>query len=507
MTNDSADADQQNAELIAQIEAFRQQVAGLEIDKRDLEVMLQMSSEHGDELSESLETERNDLATMLEMTSEHADAVEDELVERALAIAEKRAAELRMIVEATPAPVLITRISDGEIVFANAMMGQLVATDVDEIIGKPAVDHFFDPAERAPLIRHLEETKSVDRKEIRFRKSDGQALWIEISLRLLDFNGEPSVLSALHDITARKSGEERLKQQVEALREELEDTSRSAQLARHSGTTRFENLNVGSTKPGTTNIVAFHSFRGGNGKSSIVANVAGLLAASGQKVGVLDADIQSPGLHVLFGQLGNAMEYTLDDFLLGNCALDQLAVDVTGHLGAEISGKVHLIPASVNPGTMAQIISQGYEAKLMAMALRDLGILLQLDTLLIDTHHGLNEEALLTIQAVDNLAIVLRDTAPDLEGTGVSVQISRQLEVPRVLLVVNQLNETTSFQSVRSRIQETFGSNVSAMIPRSPDFATFEGKGLFALQYPDHPVTMALSRLAGEVTTTHTSNQ
>ena len=48
-------------------------------------------------------------------------------------------------------------------------------------------------------------------------------------------------------------------------------------------------------------ITSIHSFRGGTGKSNTTANLSYLLANSGQRVGVIDADIQSPGIHVLFG--------------------------------------------------------------------------------------------------------------------------------------------------------------------------------------------------------------
>ena len=71
--------------------------------------MLENSAAHADHVSEALESERNDLATMLEMTTEHADTVEDELHERATAALERSAKELRMILEATPAPVMIAR--------------------------------------------------------------------------------------------------------------------------------------------------------------------------------------------------------------------------------------------------------------------------------------------------------------------------------------------------------------------------------------------------------------
>ena len=47
-------------------------------------------------------------------------------------------------------------------------------------------------------------------------------------------------------------------------------------------------------------IISTHSFRGGTGKSNTTANLAVLTACAGYRVGVIDTDIQSPGIHVLF---------------------------------------------------------------------------------------------------------------------------------------------------------------------------------------------------------------
>lgn len=54
-------------------------------------------------------------------------------------------------------------------------------------------------------------------------------------------------------------------------------------------------------------IISIHSFRGGTGKSNTTANLAALLALAGQRVGVIDTEIQSPGIHVLFGLHGDAI--------------------------------------------------------------------------------------------------------------------------------------------------------------------------------------------------------
>ena len=495
-------------ELVAAADALRRRVEELEQEKRDLEVMLDTSTEHADHVSADLMQERDDLTTMLEMTTEHADTVEEELHERAAAAVIKSERQLRMILEATPAAILISGVAYGEIIYANPMMGTLFGVPTQELLGRRLLDFYFDPTERAVLIGKLEEHKAMDHHEVRFRQLDCSLMWVDISPRLLDFNDETAILSSLHDITLRKQAELRLQQQVEEMRVELEETSQSAELAKRTGTTSFRNLDAAVIERGSARLIGVHSFRGGNGKTSIAANLAGLLAAGGQRVGVIDANLQSPGMHVLLGQAGKKIDFTLNDYLLGNCGIHQLARDVTADVTAELtmdpgrpfSGKLFLVAASVNPGAMAQVLSQGYEAQRLTQCFHDLANLLQLDTLLIDTHPGLNEEALLTMRAVQTLIVVLRPDAQDLEGTGVTVQVARQLDVPDVLLMVNQLPDTGQLQAVRARIEQTFHSPVAAILPQAAEFMTFDNHGLFALRHAAHPISVALKHAAARLT-------
>src|SRR6476659_5326617 len=105
-------------------------------------------------------------------------------------------------------------------------------------------------------------------------------------------------------------------------------------------------------------IIAIHSFRGGTGKSNTTANLAVLLAAAGRRVGVIDTDIQSPGIHVLFG-LGQAdIHHTLNDYLWGKCTIEQAATDVSARLGIEKPGQVFLIPSSIKAGEIARILRE-----------------------------------------------------------------------------------------------------------------------------------------------------
>lgn len=88
-------------------------------------------------------------------------------------------------------------------------------------------------------------------------------------------------------------------------------------------------------------IVSFHSFRGGTGKSNITANVAAILAKSGKRVGVIDTDILSPGIHVLFGLDESQIVYSLNDYLWGRCEIQQVVLDVTQNLETAVSGKIY----------------------------------------------------------------------------------------------------------------------------------------------------------------------
>ena len=55
---------------------------------------------------------------------------------------------------------------------------------------------------------------------------------------------------------------------------------------------------------GVKNIIAVVSGKGGVGKSTVAANLALAIAGSGAKVGLMDADIYGPSMHIMFGVRG-----------------------------------------------------------------------------------------------------------------------------------------------------------------------------------------------------------
>jgi septum site-determining protein MinD len=243
-------------------------------------------------------------------------------------------------------------------------------------------------------------------------------------------------------------------------------------------------------------IISIHSFRGGTGKSNMAANVATLLAAGGQRIGVVDTDIQSPGIHVLFGMNQETMSRSLNDYLWGRCEIAAAAYDVTASLDEGLAGRVFLIPSSSNPSDIARVMHDGYDVALLNDGFRNLIRDLELDALIIDTHPGLNEETLLSIAVCEALAIVMRPDQQDYEGTSVAVSVARKLSVPRMVLVVNNTPTAFDFADVKERVETTYECEVAAVLPHSEELMILSSQGIFALRYPDHAVTALYRQVA-----------
>lgn len=239
-------------------------------------------------------------------------------------------------------------------------------------------------------------------------------------------------------------------------------------------------------------IVSIHSFRGGTGKSNTTANLSVLLAAMGKRVAVVDTDIQSPGIHVLFGLEESAMKYSLNDYLRGACGIEAAAYEVTPSSGADFGGQVFLLPSSIKAGDIARILREGYDVGMLSDGFWDLIEALNLDVLMIDTHPGLNEETLLSIAISDTLIIVLRPDQQDYQGTSVTVEVARKLDVPEMMLIVNKLPAVYDSTEVRDRVENAYGCEVAAVLPHSNKMMALGSSGIFVLQYPNHNITKRL---------------
>ena len=252
-------------------------------------------------------------------------------------------------------------------------------------------------------------------------------------------------------------------------------------------------------------IVSIHSFRGGTGKSNTTANLAAQAALRGKRVAIVDTDIQSPGIHVLFGLDETRMGHTLNEFLRGECGIQDVAYPVGG--GGEggagvkqlVKQSLWLVPSSINGQEISRVVKTGYDVGLLNRGLNGLLKEFQLDYLFIDTHPGLNEETLLSIAISDVLLIIMRPDQQDFQGTAVTVDIARGLDVPNLFLVVNKALTRYDFAEMKKTIEATYHAPVAGILPLSEDMVDMGSADLFSLRHPDHPWSKTLREIADTV--------
>jgi septum site-determining protein MinD len=247
-------------------------------------------------------------------------------------------------------------------------------------------------------------------------------------------------------------------------------------------------------------IFSIHSFRGGTGKSNVTANLAVSLARMGKRVAIVDTDIQSPGIHTMFGLGEDRVGRALNDYLWGECPIEDAAYDVTP---AELAGhgSVLLVPSSIKPGQIARVLREGYDVARLNDGFRALGERLTLDVLLVDTHPGLNEETLLSIAVSDALLLLLRPDAQDFQGTAVTVEVARRLGVPKLLLVVNKYAPWLDPEVLCAQVESIYGAPVAGLFAHADEMLELQSAGIFSLHYPEHPFSRGIEVLARRLLT------
>jgi septum site-determining protein MinD len=251
-----------------------------------------------------------------------------------------------------------------------------------------------------------------------------------------------------------------------------------------------------------TEVVSIHSFRGGTGKSNITANLAATLARGGKRVGIVDTDVQSPGVHALFGLEGGEPGASLNDFLAGRCGIEAAAVEVGSRLpgtadGRDGAGRVYLVPSSMDAGAIAQVLREGYDVTQLAEGIRTIGDGLALDVLLVDTHPGLNEETLLAITLSSAIVVLMRPDRQDFQGTAVTVEIARKLGVPRILLVANKVPDAVDRDELARQVADSYGTELVAALPHSDALMLLGSGGVFCHEAPDEAWSREVGRVAG----------
>jgi PAS domain S-box-containing protein len=142
----------------------------------------------------------------------YTDITARKIAERKLREDEER---FRAIDAASPAGLIIASRGDGRILHLNRSFSEIIGREPDEILGKPAVSLFDDPAEGTALGAILA-AEPGNRSEFRFQRRNSEECCAMVSLAALDFHDEKAVVASFVDITDRVHAEEELKKAKEA---------------------------------------------------------------------------------------------------------------------------------------------------------------------------------------------------------------------------------------------------------------------------------------------------
>lgn len=200
-------------------------------------------------------------------------------------------------------------------------------------------------------------------------------------------------------------------------------------------------------------VASFFSYKGGVGRSTLVAVLASRLVREGRHVVIVDLDLEAPGQSSIFGQAPaeGVVDYLLEA-ALGAAELSGIPRDVTADRiggGARTVGSLRLVPAggagwslleklarldylSAGDGSRSPVAA-GLRALLKAIRKLDPAP----DYILLDARSGLHDLGGLSLHALAHVdVLVMRDDAQSREGMAIALRALWQRTPPEELRVL-----------------------------------------------------------------------
>jgi chromosome partitioning protein len=281
-----------------------------------------------------------------------------------------------------------------------------------------------------------------------------------------------------------------------------------------------------------TKCIAFHSYKGGTGKTTIASNCAALLAKRGFKVGLLDLDVYAPSLLAYFQR---EPKKWLNDYLLGNAEVDEVMTPVTDSIrdygkqydnASEIKGKLWIGFCNVKKEEVYKIeagTSDSSKSQLRRFILLRENLIrdYDLDYIIIDTSPGIRYWSINALAVADTLFLTLKMGDIDVEGTKrLASEIYGSLTKygTRSFLLFNRvagyclpshaetkenafLMDSYETGNAEDMLSKETKMDVISAIPCYCDIQFSRKEFLTALRYPAHPFTKQLEMLVNAMAT------
>lgn len=195
----------------------------------------------------------------------------------------------QLIADAAPIAIIISRLSDGLIVYANAAAALTFVLPVAQLCNRHIQD-FLGHTDYDEITSALKRNETIVNRELRTISASGTQLWMIASLQPLTFNSEPTILSVLCDITDRKRAEDALRIDAESYRSIFENALQGIYQATPDGQIVFVNQSMAMihgfdnpiTMIETVNTINYKLYVDNEWRSSFRY----LLEAQGQVIGI-----------------------------------------------------------------------------------------------------------------------------------------------------------------------------------------------------------------------------
>lgn len=180
----------------------------------------------------------------------------------------------------------------------------------------------------------------------------------------------------------------------------------------------------------TPKIASFYSYKGGVGRSTLVAIVASLLASTGEEVVIVDLDLEAPGQQVLFDVIPSrgVIDYVVEHIALDSNELTGLLLDVTNQV-ADATGKIYLAPAGAADWSYVEKLarldfaaqtSEGFDSPAhaaLSSLLKQIRSVHNPDWILLDARTGIHDLGGLAMHAFAHIDVLVgRDGRQATEG-------------------------------------------------------------------------------------------
>ncbi len=116
-----------------------------------------------------------------------------------------------LLINASPFPILISRLLDDSILIINPKAQKLFDLKDDELYRFSFSSYFADPVKRTELISRIKRESVIEDFEVQLKDPHThKTFWVALSSRVIDLDGELALYTTFKDITTRKVKESEL---------------------------------------------------------------------------------------------------------------------------------------------------------------------------------------------------------------------------------------------------------------------------------------------------------